>query len=186
MSTHDIAIVAQRYSRALFALAHAQAQLDATASDLQSIRTLVSDNPELQRFISSPLLSREDKAAALDAILAKAGASNITRQFMKRVALNRRLDAFGQIADEFDVLMNEARGEVVADISSAKPLSAADLKTLTSALTKALSRNIRARAKVDTSLLGGVSVQVAGQMIDYSLKSQLSRLEKQLKKTVSA
>ena len=80
-----------RYANALFQLADEQGRVDAVAGDLRAILDLIGSSEDFARFVSSPAISRDDQAAAVNAILEKAGADALVQKFIGVVAENGRL-----------------------------------------------------------------------------------------------
>ena len=68
------------------------------------------------------------------------------------------------------------RGETTAEVTSATPLSQAQVAAVTGALKKAIGTNVLLLTRIDPSLLGGLVVKVGSRMVDSSLKTKLLRL----------
>ena len=73
------------------------------------------------------------------------------------------------------------RGDITAHVVSATPLGAAQQKSLTVALNKAIGRNVLLDLAVDPGLLGGLVTKVGSTMVDASLKTKLQQLTLALK-----
>lgn len=173
--------VAGRYAKALFELAEESAQLDAVGADLGALRNLLSESPELNRLVTSPLFTREEQARGINAVLEAAGASDLVRRFMGVVAENRRLFALRDMITSFTRLLADARGEMTASVTAARPLSDAQRQQLAATLKQAIGRDVSIEEDVDTNLLGGLIVRVGSRMIDSSLNSKLNALRTAMK-----
>ena len=125
-----IAGLALRYASAVFELAAEERGLDRLAADFQTLKTLLRQSPELNRLVRSPLFSREDQAKGMEAVLAKAGAGDLTRKFVLLLAQKRRLFALADVIRGFEQLLAKHRGEVAAEITSARELAAAEMSEL--------------------------------------------------------
>ncbi len=181
MAADDTQKIAQRYARALFALAEEAKALEAVEKDMASLKQAAATSEDFNRFVKNPLLPRQVKAKAMDAVLAKMKAHDVTRRFMKVLALGQRLPALVPVIAQYDALLTAHRGELVLEVKSAKALSAADEKALAASLGKAYGRKVRLQAEVDASLIGGLLVKAGGTTIDYSIKNKLARLARSLK-----
>lgn len=173
--------VAGRYAAALFELAEEQKKLDEVASDLAGIRAMLAESADLRRLVASPVISRDDQGRALEAVLQKAGVSDVTRKFIGVVARNRRLFALDAMCAAFRDRLARRRGEVTAEITTAQPLSQAQHDALVQELRTAMGSKVSLDTRVDASLLGGMIVKVGSRMIDSSLRTKLQRLELSLK-----
>ena len=173
--------LAGRYASALFELADQAKELDSVADELRSLKAVINDSDDLQRFLRSPLFGREAQSKAMEAILEKAGAGELCRRFVLVVAANRRLFALPQMIDAYLAELARRRGEVTAHVTAAKALSSAQQDALMGALRQAVGSKVELDLKVDSSLLGGLVVRVGSRMIDTSLRSKLQRLELAMK-----
>ena len=81
----------------------------------------------------------------------------------------------------FRSLAARARGEVLAEVTSATPLTDAQTASLRDTLKAQAGQNVVLATKVDPSLLGGLVVKIGSRMIDSSLKTKLSGLSVVLK-----
>lgn len=169
--------LASRYATALMQLAEEAGSVDAVASDLRQIKTTVAQSAELSQLLRSPLMPRQAGAAAMVQALTKAGANALTVRFVGMVAQNRRLGALVAIADRFLADLAAKRGEVTAQVTSAKPLSQAQLDEIATALKGSLGAKVSIDASVDPAILGGLIVKIGSRMMDNSVRSKLQRLE---------
>ena len=173
--------VAGRYASALFDLAKEADALDSTAQDLEGLKALLNDSTDLSDLVSSPLYSREQQAAAMEAVLASAGTKDLTRRFIGVVTQNRRLFVIADIINAFGALLARHRGEMSAEVISSKPLSDTQLESLRGVLATALESDVVVDASVDETLLGGLVVRVGSRMIDSSLRTKLDNMQLAMK-----
>ena len=93
--------IAGRYATALYDLADDGKKLDEVASDLRSLQQMLTDSVDLTRLVRSPLTDRADQGRAMDAVLAKAGATDLVKNFIGVVARNGRLFALVDMCDAY-------------------------------------------------------------------------------------
>jgi len=173
--------LALRYATAAFELAAEERAVDQLAADFAQVKTLLQHSPEFARLVRSPLFSREDQAKGMAAVLAKAGAGDLTRKLVLLLAQKRRLFALADIIRAFEFLLARHRGEVAVEITSAHGLSAAETAELGRVLKDKLGREPRLTAHVDPKLLGGLVLKVGSRMIDSSLRAKLEGLRAAMK-----
>ena len=77
--------------------------------------------------------------------------------------------------------MIEDRGEVTAEVTSARKLNKTQETKLADALKKAVGKDVNIKASVDEKLIGGLVVKVGSRMIDSSIASKLSNLQNAMK-----
>ena len=122
-------------------------------------------------------------SAALGAVAGQLGITGTTLNFLKLVAKNRRLSVIPDMIKAFATLLAASKGEVAGEVTSAEPLSAAQLADLKAALKSALGRDVALITRVDSSILGGLIVKVGSRMMDNSLKTKLQTLKIAMKGT---
>lgn len=169
--------IAKRYAAALYDLSDERGALDAVAGDLKALKGMIADSAEFARFLKSPVLSRRDQEKGALAVLEKAGAHELTKNFVGLVARNRRLFAVEGMIEAFLAELARRRGEVTAEVTAAKELNEKQRSDLAAALKKAIGKDIDMDVRVDPGLLGGLIVKVGSRMVDGSLRTKLQRLE---------
>ena len=171
--THEAGL-AGRYALAVFELAQEEKSVDAVSKDFVSLKTMMSESPDLMRLVRAPVFSREEQAAGMNGVMHRMEASPLTRRFILLLASKRRLFALADIIRAYENLVSKQKGEVAAQVTSARPLSDDQVAELKAILKSKLSRDIRLDARVDPSLLGGLIVQVGSRMIDSSIRTKLN------------
>ena len=173
--------LAGRYALALLELADQHKTLDDVAEDLRGLGALLDESEDLRRLIRSPLFSRDQQSQAIAAVLEKAGVDSLTRRFVLVVARNRRLFALPQIIRAYLSELARRRGEVTAEVTSARALDEEQQAALSEALRRVVGGKVQVDLKVDEGLIGGLIVRVGSRMIDSSLRSKLQRLQLAMK-----
>lgn len=174
--------VGDRYARALFDLALETSRLDAVRADLKSLRAAWSESADLRRLASSPVISADDQGKGLVAVAQKAKFNATTINFLGLLAQNGRARDLTAVIAGFEALYARHAGVVAAEVVSAQALTAAQLKSISTALTQALGKSPELTARVDPALLGGLKVKVASKLFDASLKTKLDQLKFSLKR----
>lgn len=173
--------VADRYAGALFELALSDNALDAVAKDMAAVGALFDESADLRRLARSPVFDADEQVRALDAVFDKAGIGRLTANFFKLAARNRRLFVAEDMIRAFERLLAAHRGEVVAEVTSAEPLSETHMNALREALAEKGGETIKLSTRVDPSLIGGLVVKLGSRMIDTSLRSKLNGLRSAMK-----
>jgi F-type H+-transporting ATPase subunit delta len=174
--------MAGRYASALFALAEEQGALAAVAADLDAFSALLDESADLRRLVRSPAFSAEEQARALAAVLAKAGISGLSSNFVMLVAKKRRLFAIADMIGVFHAMLDQKRGVARAEITIAEPLSAAHMATIKDALRQAAgAQSVEVAVKIDPAIIGGLVVRIGSRMVDGSLRAKLNSLRTRMK-----
>jgi F-type H+-transporting ATPase subunit delta len=182
VSTSATSGVAGRYASALFELADNARSLDQVAEDLRSFRTMGAESAELARVLASPVIGRAAKSQALLAVLDAVGIKGLTRSFIGTVAANGRARELVAMATAFLAELASRRGETTVAVTSAVPLSPAQLQQLNDSLRSVLgSTKVSIDARVEPEILGGLVVKVGSRLFDSSIRSKLQRLQLAMK-----
>jgi F-type H+-transporting ATPase subunit delta len=170
-----------RYASALFDLASEHQAVAAVESDLEQLGTALTESADLAALIRNPQISREAASAALSGLAKLLKLSPLTTNLLGVLAANRRLAKLPDVIHAFASIAAAARGEVTADVTSAHPLSAGQLKTLEAKLKAREGKDIKIKTNVDPDLLGGLVVRVGSQQIDSSIRTRLNTLAQAMK-----
>ncbi|MBL3571629.1 F0F1 ATP synthase subunit delta [Rhodovulum sp. BSW8] len=173
--------IAKRYATALFDLTREANGISALEADVDALDAALTESGEFRDLISSPVYSRDDQARAIDAIASKMGLGRMMANTLQLMASKRRLFVLPQMVAELRGLIAEAKGEVSADVVSARPLSDAQRAALAAALKQNAGKDVKINASVDESLIGGLIVKLGSKMIDTSIRARLSALQNTMK-----
>ncbi len=173
-------LTARRYAKALLQIGDKQGNVPQLQQELEAVAAAVATHADLSRLVASPLVLPTKKAQVFEAILAAAKVSETLRHFFRVVAEAGRLNLLPDLRRTFGDLVDERAGIVEAKVSSAQVLSEAQVKALMASLATRTGKTIRLSWHQDTTLLGGVKVQVGSTVLDASLQGQLRQLKTQL------
>lgn len=173
--------LAGRYATALFELAQEERAVETVERDLIAVKAAVAASPDLARLVRAPVFSRDDQKRGMDAVLRRMEAAPLTVRFVLLLASKGRLFVLLDVIRAFEGLAARQRGEVRAEVTSARPLEDGEIIELKAILKAKLGRDARLDAKVDPSLLGGLVVKVGSRMIDSSLRTKLDGLRAAMK-----
>lgn len=181
MKTSGLQKLSERYVKALFDVASDAGAVPAVEKDLLTLANVAKTSKEFADFLSNPLLTRKEQADVVAAMLSNIGAHEITRQFAAMLARQKRLPALASIANLFSSAAATARGEIAAEVISAKELKAAEVAAIAEKIGKAYGKKVTVKTRVNPELLGGVVVKVGSKQLDISLSGKLQRLRNTLK-----
>ncbi|MEO1046844.1 MAG: F0F1 ATP synthase subunit delta [Pseudomonadota bacterium] len=175
------ASLAGRYASALFELASENGTVTAVETDLEKLGQALSDSDDLANVTTNPQLTRSAQGDAVASVAKHLELSELTANFLGVLAGNRRLSALSDMIAAFKVIAAAQRGEVTATVTSAHPLSDAQITTLKDKLTAREGRTVMLTADVDPDRLGGLVVTIGSQRIDASIRTRLNSLAQAMK-----
>ena len=123
---------------------------------------------------------REKKRAILHGIFGSVHPD--VEKFLFLVVEKDRAILLPQITSEFYRLFDEFRGQADGEVTSAVPLTPAQVEALQRSLQARFGVQVRLRVRVEPSILGGLVVRVGDKQIDSSVASKLRAMSEQLKR----
>jgi len=171
---------ADRYSLALYELASENNVLSQIEDQSLSILDLISSSRDFSNLIKDPTNNQEDLLKIIKNISEDNKFENLLKNFLSFLIIKRRFFYIEQILKSFIQTCSQKRGELKAELKSAKKLSSEEISKITDELTKNFSSKIRLNYKHDESLIGGLVVQVGSTMVDTSIKNKLQSIENRM------
>ncbi|HWO20714.1 MAG TPA: ATP synthase F1 subunit delta [Kofleriaceae bacterium] len=174
--------LARRYARAVIALGTEHRNLDQIGAELRSLARAMHESAELVSSLTNPAIRRADRRKVIDALLQRLGASPHTKNLVSILLDGERLASLPAISREVDAMIEARSGRIAAEVTSAKPLDAAELAQITAALEQLSGKQVTVTRREDPSLLGGVVAKLGDRVYDGSLRTQLRNLRDELNK----
>ncbi len=182
-------VAAQRWSRAadmvdgIEELAIRAAASGEPSSDIESelfaVSRIVAENPELELALGSRLGDGAAKSALIERLLTgKVGAaSTLIVSSLVRDPRERRVR---QLLSRAMRIVSAQRGRIVATVHTASPLTAEQSARLGESLSRRYGAQVSLNQVIDSSVVGGLRVQVADDVIDGSISARLADLRQKL------
>ncbi len=172
--------IARRYARALLEASGAQA--DAVLKSLELFVQALQSSSELTDVVQNPAYTRAQKTAVLESMLKTQADMPVALANTLRLLVDRsRMQFLPDVARLYRDMVDVKVGRVRGRITSAKPLSADQLKQLETTLETITQRDVVIEATVDPKVLGGVSAQVGSVVYDGTLKTHINLLGRSLR-----
>jgi len=154
-------------------------QIDTVIAELFSFEKVVSSDRELQFALSSKSAEMSAKLALVEALLA-AKANPVTKVLVIQAVRGARGRKVSVLLDQFAKQVAAFGQSLVANVRVANQLSDQQFERLSQNLAKTYGESVKLNVEVDPTLLGGIVVEVAGEIIDGSVANRLNHLKQQL------
>ena len=171
---------AERYSLALFELSEENNILSQIEDQSTSMLNLINQSNDFNNLIKDPTISEENLFNVINQIAENYKLDNLFKNFLLFLIQKRRLFFIERILKSFVEICSRKRGELKAELKSAKNLSSDEISKITEALSKNFNSKIKLNYKYDESLIGGLVVQVGSTMVDTSIKNKLQQIENRM------
>ena len=171
---------AERYSLALFELSEENNLLGQIEDQSSSILNLIDHSKDFSNLIKDPTINQDDLSKVINKIAETNKFETLLKNFLNFLIQKRRFFFIERILKSFIEICSRKRGELKAELKSAKKLSNDEIIKITDELTKNFSSKIKLNYKHDESLIGGLVVQIGSAMVDTSIKNKLQQIENKM------
>lgn len=176
--------IAGVYSKAMLELAEQQGEADSLLEELQGLVEYLDRNPELERFLASPLVEDEDRGKVLEKAF-RGKTSDLLLDSLQVINRKSRLSLLRGIVEGYRTGHRKLRGLVEARVRTAVPLSEALRARVRESVARHTGHQPVLIEKVDPALIGGIVIEVGDEKIDGSVSNKLRELGKALEARAS-
>ena len=169
---------ADRYSLALYGLADESNLLRQVEENSSAF--LISNNKDFNNLIKDPTINQDILINVVKKISETFKIEILFKNFLSFLIAKRRFFYLEKILNRFNEICSEKRGELKAEIKSAKELNQEEISKITDELSSNFKSKIKLNYSHDQSLIGGLVVQVGSTMIDTSIKNKLQQIENRM------
>jgi F-type H+-transporting ATPase subunit delta len=159
--------------------ADATGQLESVEDELFRFGRIVGGDRELGRILSDRKGHSEGKTALLDRLLS-GKVSPVTEQLLRNTLTGPHAGNAENAIERLSEVASRRRGQSVARVTAAVPLTEAQEQRLTEVLGRIYGRSIGLQVTVDPSVLGGLVVRVGDEVIDGSIAHRLEAAGRRL------
>ena len=175
-------LVGATYGEALFEFAVEEGREEELMNEVILLRELLSENPDFGKLMNHPKVLKEDKLEVLEAVF-KGRVSEELVGFLHLIVSKDRYGEIDSILDYFIDEVKQVKGIGVAHVATALDLSEAKKKEVEQKLLSTTSfTRMEMHYQVDESLIGGMVIRIGDRVVDSSIRSKLSGLERELLK----
>lgn len=172
----DLLVGIEEVGFRLAARAVAPAEID---QELVAIARVIAGDHELELALSNKLSPAAAKVAVLQRLFSgKVSAAALV--IVEHLVRQPRARRIGDMLDHAAQITADESGYLLATVTVAEPLGEKALTKLTTALTQRYRRAVRINALIDASVVGGMKVRVADDVIDGTVAARLSELRLKL------
>lgn len=171
------------YGEALYELALSEKLTDEIKKQMEVLNTSFSAEPDFQRLLCSPNLSKQERCKILDDSFR--GKIHIyLLNFLKILTEKGYIKQFSDCCEMFTQLYNRDHNIISVTAVTAIALSKAQSDAITQKLSRITGKTILLRNQVNPACLGGVRLDYDGQRLDGTVKNRLDNIRDLLNNTV--
>ena len=146
--------------------------IDRVQDELFAFATILSDNQELRRILGAPLGSPAGKAELIRSLVADKVSPSTLRLLTYMVN-----DLAGRVIDHVLEIYAQAvaarRNRLIVLVRSRSELSPAQAEKLSALMIEQVGQPVHLNFEIDPSVIGGVSVRFADELVDGTISTRL-------------
>ena len=173
-------LISKTYGEALFEIAMEGQKADLFLQEAQDILTILDENPDLDKLMKHPKVSRQEKEQVLDNVFL----GNVSREMTGFMKLLINKDRYSELPKIFQYLIDRIREERkigTAFVTTAVELSAEKKAEVQKRLLETTDyQTMEVCYSVDESIIGGMIIRIKDRVVDSSVRTKLEEMKKQL------
>lgn len=177
--------VSRRYAKALLELTKQKGTHVQALGELKTVSEVLMADTNAREYFSSPLVSPDQKQAAIKGALANKGLMEDVYSLLLLLAEKNRISILTDVVSAFQDCIDKEEGVTRGTVLAAKSITPEAQKDLETKIAKILGKKIVLSYKEDQSLLGGAVAQVGGWTFDDSIETHLKRLNEELNRSAN-
>ena len=162
------------YAEALFMLAREENLIDEFYCDLKILKDVFEEKPDYLQFLATPSIPKSQRTEAIEEAFAQKINGHIL-SFLKVLCEHSKAQKFFECAAEYERLREWALKSAVAVVKTAFELNESQREGLVKSLERRTGKSVTLKTVIDKSLLGGIVVEIDGEILDGSVKNNLQR-----------
>ena len=166
-----------RYTKAALEYSLEIKATDSVESDMRYILETLDNTPELGELVGSPVLNSDQKKEVLIKVFDQA--EELTKNLISLLIEKKRIALLGEVASKFIFLNEQLKGEKVAEITTAIPLSQELEDEILSRVEKITGNKVTVENKIDENILGGFILRIGDMQFNASIANQLNNLKRE-------
>lgn len=173
--------IARPYAKAVFGRADTEKLQKSWQLFLHAAAAMAEDSSILKNIALPGFF--EEMQNWLNQWLQKERRNGLTQEeinFLRLIDEHNRVSILPDVALFYEELLREKDNVCMVKVSSARPLKAAQKKTLEAKLKESVGRSVVLDVVEDASLVSGVIIEYDGKVIDQSLEGRINQFARSL------
>ncbi|MBL0321526.1 MAG: ATP synthase F1 subunit delta [Ignavibacteria bacterium] len=171
--------IARRYAKAILETAVERKIADEVEKDMEYFGQVGDSSKDLRAMLRSPIIDVSVKKQVVRDIFS-AKLNPLTLDFMMLILDKGRGHLWREIVMEYGAMLDDVKNIERIRVTSAVDLADPERGQLEKTLAHRLNKTVIATYDVDPTILGGAVVRVGDEVLDGSLRHQLSVLKEKL------
>ena len=167
---------AKIYGDSLYDLAAEEKLTEEILPQMEQVAVLFKENPDYLTLLSEPSIPKTERVGLLD----KAFEGQLSLYLLKLLCESGMLREYRDSCRQFKARYNEDHNIAEAVVTTAVALTEAQAQALKERLEKISGKTVLLTQKTDSTVLGGIRVELEGKQLDGTVQERLSSLKKKV------
>ncbi len=175
-------LISKTYGDALFELAVEEGKIDVLLEEIEQLQKILAENADFGSLMNHPKIIKEEKIEVAKTVF-EGRVSEELLGFLTIIISKDRYREIDEILKYFVAKVKEYKGIGIATVTTAVPLKDSQCKEVEKKLLDTTQyKSMEISYDVDGSLIGGMVIRIGDRVVDSSIKTKLSELQKDLLK----
>jgi F-type H+-transporting ATPase subunit delta len=171
---------ARPYARAIIDAAGSPQKANELRGELMRFESALNASPDLRDFYANPGIEESAKLAVTSQLAGRMKLSDGAKKILDVLVRFHRINDLSAILAALAAYVNTALGVAVAEVRSAKSLSAEEIQQLAETLSKKTGKKVELDVKTDPNLLGGFVARIGSEIWDASVAGKIHKFRESL------
>ena len=171
---------ARPYARAILDAAGSAQKANEIRGELMRFDSSLRGSAELRDFYANPAIDETTKIAVTQKLAAKMKMSELAAKTLDVLVRFHRINDIGAILAALAAYVNRELGVAVAEVRSAKSLSAEEIAQLADTLSRKVGKKVELDIRTDPELLGGFVARIGSEVWDASVIGKIHKFKESL------
>lgn len=167
--------IARVYAEALLGLAESSGEVDEILEELLQLGSLLDAAPEFEEYLQSPLVKEESRREAIENLF-RGRLSDLLVDTLQVMNNKGRLELSHALVEAYRQEYEVLKGQVDVRVTTAIPLGDGVRQRLRVTTSKLTGKEAQLVEKVDSSILGGMILQIGDGKMDTSIARKIRKL----------
>lgn len=171
------------YGQSLYELARRENLTEEITGEAVAVKKILDVNPDYITLLSEPSIPKAKRLSLLDDAF-RGEIQPYLLNFLKLLLENNMLRSYGGCVRKMRQLYNQDHGIAEAVVTSAVALTADQMNRLQKKLESYSGKRVEITQKTNPGVLGGIRVEMDGELLDGTVKGRLDTIRKRVEQTV--
>ena len=171
---------ARPYARAIMDAAGSPQKANELRGELMRFADALRSSAELRDIYANPAAEESARLSITQQLARKMKASDLATRTLEVLVRHHRINDIDAIIAALAAYVNKELGVAVAEVRSAKSLTADEIAQLADTLSKRVGKKVELDIKTDPKLLGGFVVRIGSEIWDASVVGKINKFRDSL------